>query len=113
MSRLNGLLQILTLRCEAAAELMSRELDEPLSRLERTALLCHLAACRSCRRFRSQVRRIRQALRLRDRAVAADADSGLSAEARARMVRVLREAQATGGSSADSRPDAPHDENLS
>ncbi len=111
MSRLNGLLQILTLRCEAAAALMSRELDEPLSRLERTALLCHLAACRSCRRFRRQVRRIRQSLRLRDRAIASGADEGLSPEARARMARALREAQATGGPPAE--PDAPYEEPLS
>lgn len=110
MTRLNGLLQILTLRCEAAAALMSRELDEPLSRLERTALLCHLAACRSCRRFRRQVRRIRQSLRLRDRAAASDADSGLSPEARARIARAIREAQAAGDSSVS--PDTPYDENL-
>ncbi len=85
MSQLNGILQILTLRCEAAAALMSRELDEPLTRLERTALMCHLLACRSCRRFRRQARRIRQALRRREHLGAAainDANEGLSPEAR-------------------------------
>ena len=53
----NGLLFILTLRCEAASELASRELDEALPRVERAALWCHLLACRSCRRFRKHLRR--------------------------------------------------------
>ena len=65
MSRLNSLLRVLTLRCEAASELSSRELDDSLPRLDRAALLCHVLACRSCRRFRAQVRLIRKAVRRR------------------------------------------------
>ena len=61
MTGMNGLLHVLTLRCEAASALSSQELDEPLSRLDRTALWCHLLACRSCRRFRKQLRWIRAA----------------------------------------------------
>ena len=54
MSRLNSLLRVLTLHCEAASELSSRELDESLPRLDRAALLCHVLACRSCLRFRAR-----------------------------------------------------------
>ncbi len=78
MSRLNGLLQILTLHCEAASELSSRELDESLPRLDRAALLCHLLACNSCGRFRKQIRVIRDAVRRRERIIfEADANGGL------------------------------------
>jgi predicted anti-sigma-YlaC factor YlaD len=94
MNRLNGLLQILTLRCEAASELSSRELDESLPRLDRAALLCHLLACNSCRRFRMQIRTIRQAVRGRERLfVETGANEGtLSPEARDRIARAIREA---------------------
>ena len=94
MSRLNGLVQILTLRCEAASELLSRELDEPLPRLDRAALVCHLLACTSCRRFRKQIRVIREAVRRRERIlVDDDANEGLlSSEARNRIALAIREA---------------------
>jgi predicted anti-sigma-YlaC factor YlaD len=93
VSRLNRLVGVLTLRCEAASELMSRELDDPLPRLDRVALLCHLVACRSCRRFRAQVRLIRKAVRRRVQLLA-EADSiegGLSAEARHRIALACQE----------------------
>lgn len=113
MNGWNGLLQILTLRCEAASAMLSRELDEPLSRVERAALVCHLVACRSCRRFRGQVQRIRQALRLRNRLAALDItdDEGLSPGARARIARAIREGPATGDPPA-AGPNAPRDETL-
>ena len=60
MSWSNRLLQILTLHCDAASELASRELDERLPRLERAALWCHLLVCHSCRRFRRQIGLIRR-----------------------------------------------------
>src|SRR5262249_61752456 len=91
MSRTNGLRQILTLRCEAASELASRELDEPLSRRAGLALRGHLLACASCRRFRVQIRLIRTASRLRDRAPAGSspADDALSHDARRRIARAI------------------------
>ena len=99
MSRLNGLLQVLTLRCEGASELLSRELDEPLTRLDRAALRCHLLVCRSCRRFGKQIRLIREAVRRRSRLLAeSEAGEGLSSEARHRITRAIREA---GGEQAD------------
>ncbi len=94
MSRLNSLLRILTLRCEAASELSSRELDESLPRSDRAALLCHLVACRSCQRFRKQIYLIREALRLRERTLVEDdtSEGTLSAEARTRITMAIREA---------------------
>jgi hypothetical protein len=91
MSRTNGLLQILTLHCESASELSSRELDEPLGGLERAALWGHLLVCRSCRRFRGQIRLIRTALRLRDRlpSGAEPEVAVLSEEARHRIARAI------------------------
>lgn len=94
MSRPDGLRQILTLKCEAASELASRQMDEPLSRLEGLALWGHLLACASCRRFRRQLRWIRTAIRLRDQPPApgsgAEADT-LSPEARRRIARAIEE----------------------
>ncbi len=101
MNRLNGLLQVLTLRCEAASELSSREMDESLPRLDRAALLCHLLACNSCRRFRKQIRTIREAVRGRERLLV-DTDTyegALSPEARDRIALALR----------DAGPDSTHD----
>jgi hypothetical protein len=91
MSRTNGLLQILTLRCAAASELASRELDEPLGGLERAALWGHLLVCRSCRRFRGQIRLIRTALQFRDRlpSGAEPEVAALSEEARHRIALAI------------------------
>jgi len=94
VSRLNRLLRVLTLHCEAASELSSRALDDSLPRLDRAALLCHLLACRSCRRFRAQVRLIRKAVRRRREQLLAETDSTegrLSAEARYRIALACRE----------------------
>jgi hypothetical protein len=93
VSRWNRLWRVLTLHCEAASELSSRELDDPLPRLDRAALLCHLLACRSCRRFRAQIRLIRKAVRRREQLLAetASTEGGLSTEARYRIALACRE----------------------
>jgi len=96
-----GLWTILTLRCEGAAALASRELDEPLSLAERLALRGHLLACRSCRVFRRQLRMIRDAARCggggdrgRDPVVVRNGpERHLSPEARARIEQALRDAE--------------------
>lgn len=94
MSRPRGLRWVLTLRCEAASELTSRSMDEPLSLLEGLALRGHLLGCGSCRRFRRQVGWIRSAFRLRDRIPAGTRpdDEALSHEARERIARAIDEA---------------------
>lgn len=90
------LLKILTLHCEEASVLTSRELDEPLGLAERLALRGHTLVCRSCRRFRHQLLFLRVALNRRDatfeeieRLRGIDA---LSPEARARIERALMDA---------------------
>lgn len=84
--------RILSLHCDAATELVSQELDEPLGLADRLALRSHILICRSCRRFQRQVRRIHQAARTLERArAAAVAEEMLSPEARRRIVQALRE----------------------
>ena len=94
MSRPRGPLWMLTLHCREASELVSDELEAPLSRLEALALRGHLLVCSSCRRFRRQIRLIREAARLRARSAEASSgpDGRLSDEARRRIVRALDEA---------------------
>jgi hypothetical protein len=95
--------KILTLRCEEASVLSSRELDEPLDLTDRLALWGHLLVCRSCQRFRRQLHLLRQALRRRE-ASRLDAEvlaEGLSVDARRRIAEVLRHA-------AENHPDAPN-----
>lgn len=89
-----GLRWVLTLHCVDASELASIELDEPLSLLEAVALRGHLLACGSCRRFRRQLRWIREAARLRDRSPVGPnpGDDALSHEARERILRAIDEA---------------------
>jgi hypothetical protein len=94
MTLLERLLQVLTLKCEGASSLTSRELDEPLGLPELFALRGHLLACRSCRRFRRQLQFLRLALQRRSATLE---ESGfeldaLSPEARARIERALAEA---------------------
>ena len=87
MSRTSRLLNVLTLRCEAASQLSSRELDEALPFLDRLALSSHVALCKSCRRFRVQIRLIRKAVRRREQLLAESnsIEAGLSPEARNRI----------------------------
>ena len=87
MSEISGVWRIFTLRCAAASELSSRELDEPLPLVDRLALRCHVALCRSCRRFRVQIRLIRKALRRREEILSEthSAEGRLSPEGRARI----------------------------
>jgi hypothetical protein len=94
VSRSNGLLRVLTLHCEEASELSSRSLDETLPGLDRAALLCHLIACRSCRRFRAQIQVIRDAVRKSRNAQGENESAAgrLSGEARTRIAQACRDA---------------------
>ncbi len=57
------LVKILTLKCREATELMSRSLDDDLGLGDRLAMRLHTLICRPCRRFRTQIGRIRRCLR--------------------------------------------------
>jgi hypothetical protein len=88
------LLQILTLKCEAASSLTSQEIDEPLGLPELLAVRGHLLVCRSCRRFRRQLQFLRLALHRQNARLEQDEfeQDILSPEARARIERALMEA---------------------
>jgi len=42
--------------CRCATRLVCESEDRPLSALERTGLTIHLLGCRSCRRYRDQIK---------------------------------------------------------
>ncbi len=90
--------RLLTLRCEGSSLLASQETDEPLGTSDRLAMWGHLLACRSCRRFRSQLRWIGEAYRRREahRAEPGSAGEGLSPESRRRIAEALRRAAHNG-----------------
>ncbi|GMU84241.1 MAG: hypothetical protein AMXMBFR47_41110 [Planctomycetota bacterium] len=74
--------------CHGMSELISRDLDEPLGWPERAAYRFHTLYCNSCRRFRSQVAALRDALRAaqsRWLTVEPPRSLRLSAEARERI----------------------------
>ena len=54
---------ILTLQCEEASQLASDALDRPLCWYERLALAGHRLTCRPCRRLKSQLLQLRDAIR--------------------------------------------------
>jgi hypothetical protein len=76
------------MRCCEHAELISRQMDEPLPAGEALGLRLHIVICAGCRRFREQVRQIRQ---LAGGLVGQDldADESMPKEARARIAAAL------------------------
>ena len=58
----HSILKILTLKCREAAELTSASMDGDLTRADRWALRLHLMVCTACRRYRRQLRALRQFL---------------------------------------------------
>jgi hypothetical protein len=56
---LGDMARVLNMPCRAHTELLTRQLDGPLSAGETFGLRLHLLICTGCRRFRSQIRRIR------------------------------------------------------
>ncbi len=68
MTRPESFWKILTLRCVEAARLSSESLDRALPFHDRLALQLHAVACVSCRRYRRQLRSLREMTnRLADR----------------------------------------------
>ena len=76
--------------CRQAAELASRVLDRRLSLGERLRLRLHLALCRSCARYQSQLRFLRRAMtRLARRPAESQPGPRLPEDARERIRRRL------------------------
>ncbi|QEH35345.1 hypothetical protein OJF2_38960 [Aquisphaera giovannonii] len=105
--RRGGILSILTLRCADASELISERLDGPLPLADRLAAGGHLLVCAACRRFARQVRFLHEACARRPAPgpdLDAEAPDVLSADARARILDALRDAQGGGPDGAGATP---------
>ncbi len=93
MSRPRGLWKLLNLPCEEMARLASESLDRDLGRLERLALRSHIVYCAACRRYLSQLKHMRVALKqLAERLQTDDPlpGPGLPDDARERIKRTLK-----------------------
>lgn len=84
-----GVFRVLNMRCCEHAELLSRQMDAPLSAGEAVGLRLHLIICAGCRRFREQTRQIRT---LAMGWMRRDVESGepMPREARERIAATLR-----------------------
>lgn len=51
--------RVLNMPCKEHTVLLSRQLDAPLSPGEAIGLRVHIVYCRACRRFRTQIRRLK------------------------------------------------------
>ncbi len=80
--------------CEAVSRKVSESMDRRLPLTERMMIRFHMAMCRHCARFRSQVMKIREICRL---AGQENEDLGdlppLSSQARERIVQALKSAK--------------------
>lgn len=82
--------------CRKATELISKEMDEPLSRWETFSLKAHLLVCWCCNRFKKQIHIINNQLKeIASEIIAferfAEIDlPDLSQESKERILKVLR-----------------------
>ncbi len=93
MSRPRSFWNLLNLPCEEMARLASESLDRDLSRLERLALRSHVIYCAACRRYLSQLKHMRVALKQLGARLHTDdplPGPGLPDDARERIKRSLK-----------------------
>lgn len=82
--------------CRKATELLSKQMDDPLSPWENIQLHTHLLVCWCCRRFQTQILILREAIReMAHESIAFEhyQEIGLpdlSLESKERILRVLR-----------------------
>jgi hypothetical protein len=95
MSFLHDIKMVLSLSCDESSRLVSDDLERPLSRTERLALCLHLMVCNRCRRFRRNLKLLRELLRRRaERSLAATSvPPVLAPDERARILKTLTGAQ--------------------
>jgi hypothetical protein len=100
MCRLSRIWYLLNLPCSKISELVSLSLDCELPFAERLAVRSHLLYCKACRRFRGQLLRLRSAL-VQSSSDLTGAEHAniprLTPQARDRIKRALRDADAPGG----------------
>ena len=56
---LKSVFLILTLKCDESSRLMSQKQETQLNRAERWALGLHLLICKSCRKYKNQLKMLR------------------------------------------------------
>ena len=59
---LKNIVFIVTLRCDQSSRLISHSQEAPLNRVERLALFFHVLGCRMCRKYRKQLKLMRDVL---------------------------------------------------
>jgi hypothetical protein len=77
--------------CRDASKWQSEALDHPLSPAKRTGLWLHLLICKWCRRYGRQIRMLRAAAHHHPDKFTGASPQTLSGEARARIVKKLRD----------------------
>jgi hypothetical protein len=102
-SRVIEIWRLFNAPCDKMAELVSRAEDERLPGVQRAAMKLHLLYCSACRRFRRQLRRLRESVRTAGDSLIQDpaewhtgseavpADTSLSDDAKARIRRALND----------------------
>ena len=92
MGTMSNIKKILTLNCEQASRLLSNQQDTSLRRTEQWALKLHLLLCRSCRRYKDQLRSVRKIFSaLRTKPDSAPPELRISDEKRDDIKKTLRE----------------------
>ncbi len=89
MAYLRDFFRVLNLPCKEHTRLLTRELDEPLSRGEQAGLRLHLLICRGCYRFKKQVRYLRSLIAADLKLLEQGAE--MPAAVRERLSRMIRE----------------------
>ncbi|MFH1718571.1 MAG: hypothetical protein ABIF19_14550 [Planctomycetota bacterium] len=85
---LKNIVLILTMRCDQASRLISHSQEAPLGGAERWALCLHLLICRMCRKYRRQLKLMRDILgRLTESRLYDTVASSLLDEEQARALR--------------------------
>lgn len=84
-------IRLLFMPCEGVTGLVSEALDRDLTRAERIAVRIHMVYCSACRRFRKQVRQIRESLSRAEDALAQAGQLKLSQQARAKIIESLKQ----------------------
>jgi hypothetical protein len=100
MRRLSRIWYLLNLPCSKISELNSLSLDRELPFAEWLAVRSHLLYCKACRRFRGQLLSLRSALAQFSSDVTSAEHANiprLTSQARDRIKRALRDADAPGG----------------
>jgi hypothetical protein len=94
---LKNIVFILTLRCDQASRLISFSQEAPLNKAERLALSFHLLICRVCRKYKKQLKLMRDILakltesRLYDIVVSSMLTEEQSKALRGRISKKIRE----------------------